>query len=79
MDRIVIDECHTALDGRGSFRPKLQELGKLVEAKVQLVMLTATLPPAEEGRLFEIMRAQEKEVTKLRAATVRKNVRYRVQ
>lgn len=51
----------------------------MVEAKAQLVMLTATLPPAEEGRLFEIMRVQEKEVTKLRAATVRKNVRYRVQ
>ncbi|KAH7033999.1 hypothetical protein B0J12DRAFT_530824, partial [Macrophomina phaseolina] len=78
LDRIVVDECHTALDGRGSFRPKLQELGELARAETQMVMLTATLPPAEERRLLDIMNVRGEEVVRFRARTTRANVRYRV-
>ncbi|MBZ4040742.1 hypothetical protein, partial [Novilysobacter selenitireducens] len=66
LDRIVIDECHTILQGPGpgsssrstsgsraaEFRPALRRLGELIQARTQLVLLTATLPPTAEQTLF---------------------------
>ena len=45
LDRFVIDEGHTVLEGSPQFRPKLCELGALAFFGVQMVYLTATLPP----------------------------------
>ena len=50
LDRIVIDECHTILDGRSSFRPKLRQLEELSLLEAQMVYLTATLPPQHRSR-----------------------------
>ena len=55
LDRIVIDECHVLLHDQAEFRPELRQLGKLVGAKVQIVMLTATLPPTQEDLLLRKM------------------------
>lgn len=78
LDRIVIDECHVILNDQLDFRKHLQELGKLGSAETQMVLLTATLPPTEEDRLYERMYWKREEVHMIRASTVRQNIQYRV-
>lgn len=78
LDRIVIDECHVILNDQLDFRKHLQELGGLTSAETQMVLLTATLPPTEEDRLYKGMYWKREEVHMIRASTVRRNVRYSV-
>lgn len=78
LDRIVIDECHVVLNRRYTFRKQMQQLGKLVAAKTQMVLLTATLPPSEEDELFRRMHFNRDQVKVYRAPTTRTNVAYRV-
>jgi superfamily II DNA helicase RecQ len=77
LDRIVIDECHVVLNNQTNFRPQLQRMGQLVHAQTQMVLLTATLPPSEEGRLLERMHFPASSVQMFRARTHRPNVAYR--
>lgn len=78
LDRIVIDECHVVLNRRYTFRKHMQQLGKLVAAGTQMVLLTATLPPTEKEELYRRMHFQREQVKMFRASTARTNVRYRV-
>lgn len=78
LDRIVIDECHVVLNRRYTFRKQMQQLGKLVTAEVQMVLLTATLPPSEEDELYRRMHFDRGRVKQFRARTTRVNVAYRV-
>jgi superfamily II DNA or RNA helicase len=78
LDRIVVDECHTILNDQVDFRKRLQRLGELAAAETQMVLLTATLPPSEEERLFQRMYWQREEVRLIRASTVRPNIKYSV-
>jgi superfamily II DNA or RNA helicase len=78
LDRIVIDECHTVLDSRPSFRPTMGQLGELVRLGVQMVFMTATLRPRDEGRFFQRMNIIRRGVTKIRGSTSRRNIRYQV-
>lgn len=78
LDRIIIDECHVILNDQLDFRKHLQELGKLAIAETQMVLLTATLPPSAEGRLFQRMYWVRDEVQLIRASTVRSNIRYSI-
>ncbi|KAF9733878.1 hypothetical protein PMIN01_08221 [Paraphaeosphaeria minitans] len=78
LDRIVIDECHIVLNRRYTFRKQMQQLGKLVAAETQMVLLTATLPPSEEDELFQRMHFDPDQVKVFRAETARTNVAYRV-
>ena len=78
MDRIVIDECHIVLNQRYTFHKQMQQLGKLVAAETQMVLLTATLPPSEEDELFRRMHFERDQVKMFRARTTRTNVAYRV-
>jgi superfamily II DNA helicase RecQ len=77
LDRIVVDECHTVLDGSPGFRPKLRQLGQLASS-AQMVYLTATLPPREEGEFYELLGIEAKAVAMFRGRTSRANVRYEV-
>jgi superfamily II DNA/RNA helicase len=56
----------------------MQQLGRLVAAETQIVMLTATLPPSEEDELFQRMHFSREQVKIFRARTTRTNVAYRV-
>lgn len=78
LDRIVVDECHVVLDGKKDFRPMLRKLGDLALRGIQMVYLTATLPPRDEAEFFRLMYIDEGMVTKFRSKTTRKNVRYQV-
>jgi RecQ family ATP-dependent DNA helicase len=78
LDRIVIDECHIVLNRRYTFRKQMQQLGKLVAAETQIVLLTATLPPSEEDELFRRMHFERDQVKMFRATTTRTNVAYEV-
>ena len=79
LDRIVIDECHTVLDASADFRPRMREIGRAMAARgVQMVYLTATLPPRRVAEFYRLMGLEGCPVEEFRAATTRKNVRYRV-
>ena len=53
LDRIVINECHTILDSREAFRPKMAELHVLMTIGSPVALLTATLPAIDEIQLFQ--------------------------
>ena len=76
LDRIVIDECHVVLNDKMDFRKQLQQLGQLCGAGVQMVLLTATLPPCKEAELWRRMDFRADEVRLFRARTRRGNIRY---
>ena len=78
VDRIVIDECHVMLNTSDKFRPRLQQLGQMHQFGAQMVFLTATLPPCEEGRLFTRMGVGRDAISMYRGRTSRHNVAYRV-
>jgi superfamily II DNA helicase RecQ len=78
LDRIVIDEFHVVLNDQMNFRKQMQRLGELCGVRVQMVCLTATLPPSKEGELWRRMDFDVKEVRLFRAVTRRRNVRYAV-
>lgn len=84
LERIVIDECHVVLDsdpdgtGKGVWRPDMLRLHELLGKGVQMVYLTATLPPSEEARFYNTVGIREDELTAVRTATTRKNVHYQV-
>jgi RecQ family ATP-dependent DNA helicase len=78
LDRVVLDECHAPLDSTDEFRPKMRRLGELVERGVQMVYLTATLPPHAEPEFMNIMRIKADDVHMFRAPTSRPNIAYSV-
>jgi len=78
LERFVFDECHTPLDSTAEFRPKMRQLGELVERGVQMVYLTATLPPHAEPEFMNIMRIKADDVHMFRSPTSRPNIAYSV-
>ena len=77
LDRIVVDECHVMFNKGLGFRKELQQMGKLMMAEAQIVLLTATLPPSKEEELWGKLGWGEKPLV-IRDKTVRRNIRYRV-
>jgi superfamily II DNA helicase RecQ len=78
VDRIVVDECHTIMEGSLSFRPKLRELGTLTLMGLQIVYLTTTLPPTDETTFFDLINARREDIVMIRAKTTRSNMAYSV-
>ena len=79
LDRVVLDECHYILDIDRSFRPRMAVLGQQVnDWRIQVVYLTATLPPTEEEEFFKRMKVSKEELCIIRCPTSRVNIRYRV-
>jgi len=56
----------------------MRQLGELSQRGVQMVFLTATLPPHTEAEFMEIMKVRAEDVHKLRAPTTRANIAYSV-
>lgn len=79
LDRIVIDECHTILESTAKWRPDVLRLKELSDKGVQVVYLTATLPPSDEGEFSRAVGVSSSDLTWFREATCRPNVSYRVQ
>jgi superfamily II DNA helicase RecQ len=73
LQRIVIDECHLVLTAR-HWRENLLKVKNLRLLGCPIVLLTATLPPLQEGELEVSMLV--KNATYIRASTVRPNARY---
>jgi superfamily II DNA helicase RecQ len=79
LDRVFVDECHTVLDSDRGFRPQMGELGTaLQEMGVQVVLLTATLAPADVGEFYAKMRLDGRQVRLFRSRTTRRNIGYGV-
>lgn len=78
LDRIYLDECHVILDARPDFRPKLLRIAELLTWEIQIVYLTATLPPQNATEWFNIAGINPKDAKLLRENTRRSNIRYSV-
>jgi superfamily II DNA or RNA helicase len=79
LDRIVFDECHTILDASSSFRPELRTIGSsLARPGVQLVFLTATLPPRDEAEFWLLLHLDPRRAVIVRGSTSRPNITYSV-
>ncbi|RTE68127.1 hypothetical protein BHE90_017496, partial [Fusarium euwallaceae] len=79
LDRVVVDECHTALQYSKTFRPQIGRLGQtLQDFGVPVVCLTATLKPTQERAFFQAMKFVPERVRMFREATTRPNIQYRV-
>ena len=75
----MFDECHTVLDSRPDFQPKMREAGAvMVKRGVQMVYLTATLCPNEEEEFKQIMKVQIPATQIFQAATSQPNIAYSV-
>jgi superfamily II DNA helicase RecQ len=66
------------LNRQYTFRKQMQQLGRLVAAETQMVLLTATLLPSKEDELFRQMHFQLDQVKMFRALTARTNIAYSV-
>jgi superfamily II DNA helicase RecQ len=64
------------LDSTARFRLQLRELGQIVQQQVQIVYLTATLPPQDEAEFTEIMKVDVPAEHVFRAATSWPNIEY---
>jgi hypothetical protein len=58
----VLDECHAPLDSTPEFRPKMRQLGELVERGVQMVYLTVILPLHTEPEFMNIIKIRAEDV-----------------
>ena len=80
LDRIVFDECHVILDSSYEYRPKLMAIGQILcRVGVQLIFLTATLPPRDEATLWQTIGLPAERVRSVRMRTDRPNIAYSVQ
>lgn len=79
LDRIYIDECHILLDSTPSFRPQIGRLSELLAYQIQMIYLTATLPPQNELEWYSIAGFSPNQATLLREPTIRPNIRYKVE
>ncbi|EIN12117.1 P-loop containing nucleoside triphosphate hydrolase protein [Punctularia strigosozonata HHB-11173 SS5] len=73
VTRFVLDEAHSRLT-QISFRPSMENVWKARMFNAQLIALTATLPPAAEDRLAELLLQSNPIV--IREPTVRPEHRY---
>lgn len=79
LDRVVVDECHTLLDGSAEFRPRLSEVGRTIRSwGVQRVFLTATLGPGEMEEFYNVAAIGVTRCAVFRTKTTRPNIRYSV-
>ncbi|KAI3317262.1 hypothetical protein HD806DRAFT_492673 [Xylariaceae sp. AK1471] len=75
LRRIFVDECHTIIMDSG-YRARLAALKGLHRFDCPVVLLTATLPVRLERWFRQVMIAEDAEM--VRAATVKRNIRYTV-
>ena len=60
LDQIIINECYVILNNQKDFQPKLKELKKLNKIKIQIIILTITLPPTKKQKWMEKMWSKKK-------------------
>ncbi|TVY62820.1 hypothetical protein LSUE1_G006901 [Lachnellula suecica] len=78
LERFVFDKCYTPLNSTAEFRPKMRQLGELMERGVQMVYLTAMLLLHAEPEFINIIRIKADNVYMFRSLTSRPNIVYSV-
>ena len=76
VDRIVFDECHSVLSAKSTYRSRLLDIWSIGLAGVQLVYLTATLPPSLQTELWDRLRVPPSWLRIVRVSTARTNLAY---
>jgi hypothetical protein len=66
------------LESTDRWRPKVRRLKEIAGRGIQVLYLTATLPPSEEAAFHEAVGVPEREMFTLRDRTVRLNIVYTV-
>jgi superfamily II DNA helicase RecQ len=66
------------LESTYKWRPKLHQLREIAGKGVQVLYLTATLPPSDKIAFHEAIGVPEREMCILRDRTVRPNIAYAV-
>ena len=74
----MFNEYYMPLDSTPEFRPEMRQLGELMERGIQMVYLTATLPPHAEPEFINIIRISTNNIHIFRAPTSRLNIIYSV-
>ncbi|KAG2136422.1 hypothetical protein DEU56DRAFT_756330 [Suillus clintonianus] len=74
---IVIDEVHDAILA-SYYRHAFNQMFKLTDLGVQMLLMTATLSPLSEETLLEFLRMDPSSVRKIRMPTNRPEIQYRV-
>jgi superfamily II DNA/RNA helicase len=78
LDRIVIDEAHMYLSSAAAFRPTIRDMRHVFAFGVQVVLLTATLPPSRQDKLIRFFGLAREQPAILRAPTTRSNIAYKI-
>lgn len=78
LERIVVDECHLILDVTDEFRPDMRKLREMAFKGVQVVYLTATLPPSDEPAFFAAIGVEQRQMHMIRESTIRPNIAYSI-
>ncbi|TVY53455.1 ATP-dependent DNA helicase hus2/rqh1 [Lachnellula suecica] len=78
LERFVFNKCYMLLNSTAEFRPKMQQLGELVERGVQIVYLTATLLLYTEPEFINIIRIKADNVYIFRSLISCPNIIYSV-
>ncbi|KAH9203069.1 hypothetical protein DL95DRAFT_322143, partial [Leptodontidium sp. 2 PMI_412] len=76
LNRFIFNKCHTILDSTPEFFPEVRRLGELIERGVQMVYLTAILPPHTKPEFINIIKIRAETVHIFRASTSRPNITY---
>lgn len=74
----MFDKCYTLLDSTVEFRPKMRQLGELIERGVQIVYLIATLLPYTKPEFINIMRIKADDIHMFWSLTSYLNITYSV-
>ncbi|CCG85096.1 protein of unknown function [Taphrina deformans PYCC 5710] len=77
IGRLMVDECHLALQASPAFRSNLLRAGELRALDVPSIYLTATLPPKDIPR-FKALFLLDNSLNIMRQSTNRSNVHIRV-
>ena len=79
LDRFVLDEVHMYLTIFNSYRPNMMNISNFLRLhSVQLLCLSASVPPKYQSQLFQDLDLDEGTATVLRDPTIRKNIRYEI-
>jgi superfamily II DNA helicase RecQ len=76
--RIIHNKCHTVINNTLDFRPQIRQLRTLLTQRVQIVFLTATLPPHIQGEFIRVIKINPREGHVFQTPTTYANITYSV-
>ncbi|KAK3339612.1 hypothetical protein B0T25DRAFT_467062, partial [Lasiosphaeria hispida] len=77
LDQIMFNKCHIILDSSYQFHPQIRAIkALLLTFGIQLVFLTATLPPWDKAKFFTTLHLPRHQATIIQQYITRHNISY---